>query len=154
MTTWKSELGQLTSKTFCIIPCYHGNLNLSYNRWEGILNDPMHKGPSKRRWRPWKRFEVWFGLTPRSITTFRTNGVAFDVKLSQGRYVIMDEDGEKWHWNDIEDYFKIRIMFTRTVRVFHVCITSFLALLSAYPIWHGRHESGYGVVIIRKYNII
>ncbi|KAG8929858.1 hypothetical protein FRC02_004984 [Tulasnella sp. 418] len=61
-------------------------------RWEGVYDDPLRKGKRKKRWRPWSKFGIWFGLVPTATTTIRTNGIAFDLKLSQGRYVVMEDD--------------------------------------------------------------
>ena len=61
-------------------------------RWEAIFDDPLRHGPEgrHRRWLP--KLAVWFGLSPfwRSGMPL-TNGVALDVRLENGKYVLLGD---------------------------------------------------------------
>ncbi|KAG5647948.1 hypothetical protein DXG03_006982 [Asterophora parasitica] len=59
-------------------------------RWEGILSDPP-SGKWRRRWS--SKLKAWLGLTP----VWRgspSDGVSLDVKLEDGRFVLMEVDDD------------------------------------------------------------
>ncbi|KAF8521485.1 hypothetical protein JB92DRAFT_3082021 [Gautieria morchelliformis] len=60
-------------------------------RWEAIFEDPLRPSAEGRyrRWLP--KLAVWFGLTPfwKPSMAF-TSGVSLDVRLEDGRYVLLD----------------------------------------------------------------
>lgn len=57
-------------------------------RWEGILGDPIQKGPkAHRRWLA--KFGAWFGLTPTWRQGIPSLGLSLDVELDGGQYVVM-----------------------------------------------------------------
>ena len=59
-------------------------------RWEGLLNDPPHKGRyiGSRSWRG--KIGAWLGITPLWRTGTPSNGISLDVKLEDDRYVLLD----------------------------------------------------------------
>lgn len=58
--------------------------------WERIWDDPVSPGRWKRSsWRG--KLSVWLGLRPH-WTTSTTNGLALDVRLENGKYVILPRD--------------------------------------------------------------
>ncbi|KJA29472.1 hypothetical protein HYPSUDRAFT_32950 [Hypholoma sublateritium FD-334 SS-4] len=59
-------------------------------RWEGLLNDPPHKGCyiGSRKWRG--KLGAWLGITPLWRTGAPSNGISLDVKLENDRYVLLD----------------------------------------------------------------
>ena len=60
-------------------------------RWEGILDDPLSKGKQRRR--GWgAKLGVWFGITPLWRTGAPSKGLALDVKLENGKYVLLGQD--------------------------------------------------------------
>ncbi|KAI0361534.1 hypothetical protein OH77DRAFT_1545714 [Trametes cingulata] len=62
-------------------------------RWEGILEDPLTKRKHKsHRQRFLSKLAVWFGLSPLWRTGEPSQGLALDVKLENGRYVLLEED--------------------------------------------------------------
>ncbi|KDQ13737.1 hypothetical protein BOTBODRAFT_111078 [Botryobasidium botryosum FD-172 SS1] len=63
-------------------------------KWEGIFEDPVRTIYffSRIMTRPLGMFPVWFGVTPLGRTRYWTRGVAFDVILSKGRYVLADTE--------------------------------------------------------------
>lgn len=62
-------------------------------RWEGLLNDRLRKG-KRSKWRWFRKFGAWFGITPLWRSGAPSNGVALDVRLEDGRYIVMDD--EEW----------------------------------------------------------
>jgi len=57
-------------------------------KWEGLLDDPVYEGKSRRkRW--FAKMGAWFGITPLWKSGMRTQGLAADVRLENGRYVLM-----------------------------------------------------------------
>ncbi|KAI0322650.1 hypothetical protein OF83DRAFT_1048810 [Amylostereum chailletii] len=57
-------------------------------RWEGILNDPLTKGPKGRK--KWLvKMGAWLGLTPLWRSGIPSPGVALDVRLENGKYVLL-----------------------------------------------------------------
>ncbi|KAF8632635.1 hypothetical protein AX15_001834 [Amanita polypyramis BW_CC] len=56
-------------------------------RWEGLLEDPIGHGKRRRRWLA--KLGVWFGITPLWRTGLISNGLSLDVRLDNGRYVII-----------------------------------------------------------------
>ena len=59
-------------------------------RWEGILDDPLTKG--RQRQRGWSaKLGVWFGITPLWRAGVPSKGLALDVKLENGKYVLLDQ---------------------------------------------------------------
>ncbi|THV07730.1 hypothetical protein K435DRAFT_772567 [Dendrothele bispora CBS 962.96] len=59
-------------------------------RWEGILSDPME--PGKHRPNFLAKLGAWFGVTPLWRAGVPSPGVAVDVRLDNGRYVLLDSD--------------------------------------------------------------
>ncbi|KAI0651926.1 hypothetical protein C8Q79DRAFT_997151 [Trametes meyenii] len=61
-------------------------------RWEGILEDPLttrkHKG---HRQRFQSKLAVWFGLSPFWRTGEPSRGLALDMKLENGKYVLLED---------------------------------------------------------------
>jgi len=62
-----------------------------FYRWEGILNDKLssdaHPRPSLLR-----KFGVWFGITPLWRAGAPSRGLALDVRLDNGRYVLLQDE--------------------------------------------------------------
>jgi hypothetical protein len=59
-------------------------------RWEGLLDDPLHKGRPRRSW--FVKMGAWFGITPLWRSGTPSNGLAIDVRLERGRYVLVEDD--------------------------------------------------------------
>jgi hypothetical protein len=59
-------------------------------RWEAIFEDPLRHGAKRyRRWLP--KLAVWFGLSPYWKSSMAlTSGVSLDVRLEDGRYVLLE----------------------------------------------------------------
>lgn len=59
-------------------------------RWEGLLSDPPRSGhhTSSRRWTG--KLGAWLGVTPLWRTGVPSDGLSLDVKLEDGRYVLLD----------------------------------------------------------------
>ena len=57
-------------------------------RWEGILADPLVKGKHGRR-RLLAKLGAWLGLTPTWKSGIPSSGLALDVRLDKGRYVVI-----------------------------------------------------------------
>ena len=64
-------------------------------RWEGILEDPLVKH-ERRTPNFFAKLGVWFGVTPRWRRGIPSMGLALDVELDNGRYVVLhnDEDSD------------------------------------------------------------
>lgn len=64
-------------------------------RWEGILEDPLRKH-QRRTPKVLAKFGVWLGLTPLWRSGIPSAGLALDVQLDHGQYVVMQdpEDAE------------------------------------------------------------
>ncbi|CDO71626.1 hypothetical protein BN946_scf184911.g96 [Trametes cinnabarina] len=61
-------------------------------RWEGILEDPLTTGKHRsHRQRFLSRLAVWFGLRPVWRTGEPSQGLALDVKLENGKYVLLED---------------------------------------------------------------
>ncbi|KAI0094840.1 hypothetical protein BDY19DRAFT_879427 [Irpex rosettiformis] len=60
-------------------------------RWEGILEDPLVK---HERHTPnfFAKLGVWFGITPRWRSGIPSMGLALDVQLDSGRYILVHEE--------------------------------------------------------------
>jgi len=59
-------------------------------RWEGILEDPLREKKAKRR--PFlAKMAVWFGLSPFWRSGAPSQGLALDVRLDNGRYVLLED---------------------------------------------------------------
>ncbi|THH16822.1 hypothetical protein EW146_g3878 [Bondarzewia mesenterica] len=64
-------------------------------RWEGILSDPLPHGLKPRR-RFLSKLKAWFGVTPLWSAGAPSQGVALDVRLENGKYVVLElEPGGK-----------------------------------------------------------
>lgn len=64
-------------------------------KWEGVFEDPIYKlrlFSERIRRRPLGKLAVWFGVTPVGRTRYWTNGVAFDLRLDKGRYVVLEAE--------------------------------------------------------------
>ena len=61
-------------------------------RWEGLLNDPPRKGGHEGRKKWLRKLGAWFGITPLWRSGSPSNGISLDVKLENGRYVLLDDD--------------------------------------------------------------
>ena len=62
-----------------------------YYRWEGILEDELRK--TKPKHRPFlAKMAVWFGLSPFWRSGLQSKGLALDVHVDNGRYVLLDSD--------------------------------------------------------------
>ncbi|KAF9535429.1 hypothetical protein CPB83DRAFT_841727 [Crepidotus variabilis] len=61
-------------------------------RWEGLLTDPPRRGGHELRHNWLAKLGVWFGVTPFWRTSAPTNGISLDVKLENGKYVLMHGD--------------------------------------------------------------
>ncbi|KAH9936996.1 uncharacterized protein B0H18DRAFT_925256 [Fomitopsis serialis] len=60
-----------------------------YYRWEGILDDELRK--TKPKHRPFlAKMAVWFGLSPFWRSGVQSKGLALDVRMENGRYVLLD----------------------------------------------------------------
>jgi len=58
-------------------------------RWEGILADPLAKGKTGRR--HWlAKLGAWLGVRPTWRSGTSSSGLALDVRLDKGRYVVID----------------------------------------------------------------
>ncbi|KAF8641214.1 hypothetical protein AX17_000848 [Amanita inopinata Kibby_2008] len=57
-------------------------------RWEGLLGDPVRHG--KRRRKLLTKLGAWFGITPLWRTGLPSNGLSLDVRLENGRYVVIN----------------------------------------------------------------
>lgn len=62
-------------------------------RWEGIMDDPLRK---RQRHKPklFAKFGVWLGLTPLWRSGIPSMGLALDVRLDHGQYVLLQEQEE------------------------------------------------------------
>lgn len=61
-------------------------------RWEGLLTDPVRKKDwGNRKW--FAKLGAWFGLTPLWRSGLTSKGLSLDVRLENGRYVLLDESG-------------------------------------------------------------
>ncbi|KZT72840.1 hypothetical protein DAEQUDRAFT_704553 [Daedalea quercina L-15889] len=61
-----------------------------YYRWEGILDDDLRKAKPKHR--PFlAKMAVWFGLSPFWRSGMQSEGLALDVRVENGRYVLLDD---------------------------------------------------------------
>ena len=60
-------------------------------RWEGIMEDPLRKSP---RHTPslFAKFGVWLGITPLWRSGIPSMGLALDVRLDHGQYVLLQDD--------------------------------------------------------------
>ena len=59
-------------------------------KWEGLFEDPIHRGRSRgRRW--FAKMGAWLGITPLWNSGTLTGGLSVDVRLENGRYVLIDE---------------------------------------------------------------
>ena len=56
-------------------------------RWEGLLEDPIRHQQIKSGWLA--KLGVWLGITPLWREGMITRGIALDVKLENGRYVMI-----------------------------------------------------------------
>lgn len=63
-------------------------------RWEGILEDPLRKTKQTRQLFLAK-LGVWFGLTPLWRSGAPSMGLALDVRLNNGRYVLLQDDASQ-----------------------------------------------------------
>jgi hypothetical protein len=63
-------------------------------RWEGLLNDSWQKGKGirgkRRNW--FAKLGVWMGVTPLWRPFKPSDGIALDLKLQRGRYVLIREE--------------------------------------------------------------
>ncbi|KAH7104776.1 hypothetical protein BKA62DRAFT_693377 [Auriculariales sp. MPI-PUGE-AT-0066] len=82
----------------------HDDASIRFRRaftWESVWDDPV----SDSRWSAssWRsKLSVWMGMRPR-WTTWTTNGLALDVRLEKGRYVVMRPLWDKWDARAAED---------------------------------------------------
>ncbi|KAG6911998.1 hypothetical protein DXG01_000246 [Tephrocybe rancida] len=56
-------------------------------RWEGILNDAPYAGKRRRKWL--SKLSAWMGLTPTWRSGMPSDGLSLDVKLENGRFVLL-----------------------------------------------------------------
>lgn len=56
-------------------------------KWEGLLEDPLLAGATRRR-RLFAKMGAWFGITPLWKSGIPSRGLAADVQLQNGRYVL------------------------------------------------------------------
>jgi hypothetical protein len=60
------------------------------HRWEGLLDDPLRRDKRwRRRW--FAKMGVWFGITPLWRTGMPSKGISLDVRLEDGRYVLIKD---------------------------------------------------------------
>ena len=59
-------------------------------RWEGLLTDAPHKGRHKGYQKWVGKLGAWLGVTPLWRVGVPSNGISLDVKLENGRYVLLD----------------------------------------------------------------
>ena len=65
-------------------------------RWEGILEDPLTTRKHKsHRQRFLSRLAVWFGLSPVWRSGEPSQGLALDVKMVDGKYVLLEDTPSK-----------------------------------------------------------
>jgi hypothetical protein len=59
-------------------------------RWEGLLDDPLSDG---KKWTGhwFAKMGVWFGVASRWRSGMPSKGMSLDVRLENGRYVLVDE---------------------------------------------------------------
>lgn len=62
-------------------------------RWEGILDDPLRKS-EQRHPNLFAKFGVWFGITPLWRAGIPSVGLALDVRLDNGQYVLLQDEDE------------------------------------------------------------
>jgi len=60
-------------------------------RWEGLFQDPRRDGGSEGRKKWLAKLGAWFGVTPLWRAGFMSNGISLDVKLENGRYVMLGD---------------------------------------------------------------
>ncbi|KAF8168145.1 hypothetical protein B0H34DRAFT_48390 [Crassisporium funariophilum] len=60
-------------------------------RWEGLLNDPPRRGGHEGRRKWFRKLGAWFGITPLWRSGSSSNGISLDVRLDNGRYVLLDD---------------------------------------------------------------
>ncbi|KAJ3516260.1 hypothetical protein NLJ89_g1239 [Agrocybe chaxingu] len=58
-------------------------------RWEGLLDDPPRNGGHEGRRKWLAKLKAWFGITPLWRAGWTSNGLSLDVKLQDGRYVLL-----------------------------------------------------------------
>ena len=60
-------------------------------RWEGLFADPVRKKKfwGKKKW--FAKLGAWFGLTPLWRSGVPSKGLSLDVKLENGKYVLLDD---------------------------------------------------------------
>ena len=58
-------------------------------RWEGILDDPVTSARRPRR-NFISKLAVWFGIQPTWLTGDRSHGLSLDVRLENGKYVLLE----------------------------------------------------------------
>jgi len=63
-------------------------------RWEGILEDPLLTSP-RHTGNLLAKLAVWFGVSPRWRRGVPSLGLALNVELDNGRYVVTHEDGSE-----------------------------------------------------------
>jgi len=58
-------------------------------RWEGLLSDPLRRDARwRRRW--FAKLGAWFGITPLWRSGMPSKGISLDVRLENGRYVLIE----------------------------------------------------------------
>ena len=62
-------------------------------RWEGLLSDPPRQGGRKGHRKLLGKLGAWLGVTPLWRTGSPSNGISLDVRLEDGRYVLLDDGG-------------------------------------------------------------
>ena len=63
-------------------------------RWEGLLQDPPGNGKKgKRTW--FAKFGAWLGLTPLWRSGLISSGISLDLRLENGRYVVISAEDEE-----------------------------------------------------------
>lgn len=71
-------------------------------RWEGILQDPLRK--NRTRWKPLlAKVGVWMGWTPRWRSGAPSMGLAFDVRMDHGQYVLLQDEAAHLDEKDSDD---------------------------------------------------
>lgn len=59
-------------------------------RWEGLLSDAPHTGRHMGYHKLVGKLGAWLGITPLWRVGVPSNGISLDVKLENGRYMLLD----------------------------------------------------------------
>ncbi|KDR84944.1 hypothetical protein GALMADRAFT_1322109 [Galerina marginata CBS 339.88] len=61
-------------------------------RWEGLLSDPPHVAGHQLRRKWLTKLGAWMGVTPLWRSGTPSNGLSLDVRVENGRYVLLSDD--------------------------------------------------------------